>query len=573
MSLQQSKSILKSSAAGSKASKRGVSFATNTKIKKKQRHADDSSDNSMLSQTNANGNGNTDSNANGNTNSNNKLMNDVEEDAFDPSIQSQLQPPPGNDCDSMSLKQIREFKSQRALQRMADQEEIMDKTFQNGNTKKGNNQRNQISTSDTFDGEEEVDDHYSLLRNEEAMHHTEQNNIRTHTHNHANAHTNSRTDAIDANTEERNKKNKNEDIDQTNQGACPIEPFNMTSEREDGSGYFDGDTYVFRRGKGEDEEEDAWLDQLDGTNDNDNDNDNHKTVDATARARTNVDALMLKQKESNKTSDKNQLLTKEQVYDGIISLLATDSESIIQALGRYGSIIKRETKQHKLLRKRQIQHEDTQNLDYTQQPSASNKALNRLTELCNICMMKFDDTAIYDHNREHFVTFLRNSDEGETAKRKGYDDSNKRSYFDVGNDANAKDAKRKCSRESDAASSIAMNSSSKGTEWEYRGNEDYAIHGPYKTEQMLEWIKAGYFIGPMAVDVRMINGVTVTVTAVTDAATASNNTSTEEVVDDLLGDLDSDDDNEDGVKAGERGVDATVPEWQRSDEIDFSMYL
>jgi hypothetical protein len=118
-----------------------------------------------------------------------------------------------------------------------------------------------------------------------------------------------------------------------------------------------------------------------------------------------------------------------------------------------------------------------------------------------------------------------------------------------------------------------MNSSSKGTEWEYRGNEDYAIHGPYKTEQMLEWIKAGYFIGPMAVDVRMINGVTVTVTAVTDAATASNNTSTEEVVDDLLGDLDSDDDNEDGVKAGERGVDATVPEWQRSDEIDFSMYL
>ena len=48
-------------------------------------------------------------------------------------------------------------------------------------------------------------------------------------------------------------------------GDCPIEPFNLKSEREDGEGYFDGDTYVFRRGKG-DEEEDAWLDNLNDSN-------------------------------------------------------------------------------------------------------------------------------------------------------------------------------------------------------------------------------------------------------------------------------------------------------------------
>jgi hypothetical protein len=86
----------------------------------------------------------------------------------------------------------------------------------------------------------------------------------------------------------------------------------------------------------------------------------------------------------------------------------------------------------------------------------------------------------------------------------------------------------------------------------------------------LKWRQKLIFIGS---GLSIITFFTVTVTAVTDAATASNNTSTEEVVDDLLGDLDSDDDNEDGVKAGERGVDATVPEWQRSDKIDFSMYL
>ena len=51
--------------------------------------------------------------------------------------------------------------------------------------------------------------------------------------------------------------------------ACPVEPFNLRAEREGGEGYFDGDTYVFRRleegGRAMDEEPDAWLDELGGS--------------------------------------------------------------------------------------------------------------------------------------------------------------------------------------------------------------------------------------------------------------------------------------------------------------------
>ena len=40
-----------------------------------------------------------------------------------------------------------------------------------------------------------------------------------------------------------------------------VEPFNMNAEQSDGSGYFDGDTYVFRK-HAQDEEPDAWLESL-----------------------------------------------------------------------------------------------------------------------------------------------------------------------------------------------------------------------------------------------------------------------------------------------------------------------
>ena len=50
--------------------------------------------------------------------------------------------------------------------------------------------------------------------------------------------------------------------------TCPVEPFNLKAEREGGEGYFDGDSYVFRKledgGRALDEEPDPWLDGLGG---------------------------------------------------------------------------------------------------------------------------------------------------------------------------------------------------------------------------------------------------------------------------------------------------------------------
>ena len=103
--------------------------------------------------------------------------------------------------------------------------------------------------------------------------------------------------------------------------------------------------------------------------------------------------------------------------------------------------------------------------------------------------------------------------------------------------------------------------------WEYRGNQDGQIHGPYTTEQMVGWIGAGFFVGEAAVDVRRARTASAAATA-TATATA----------DDLMADLmDSDDD--DGGCGGGGGGDDEKEEvmreepWQRSDRVDFRSLL
>eukprot|EP00553_Chaetoceros_curvisetus_P003021 CAMPEP_0204635016 /NCGR_PEP_ID=MMETSP0717-20131115/30595_1 /ASSEMBLY_ACC=CAM_ASM_000666 /TAXON_ID=230516 /ORGANISM="Chaetoceros curvisetus" /LENGTH=224 /DNA_ID=CAMNT_0051653627 /DNA_START=24 /DNA_END=701 /DNA_ORIENTATION=+ len=224
-------------------------------------------------------------------------------------------------------------------------------------------------------------------------------------------------------------------------------------------------------------------------------------------------------------------MTKERIYNELNQLLATDSETVMQALSRYGAIIKRE--------KKQKTSQDGE--------SASKKALNRLTELSNLCMMKFDDNDIYQHDRKHLQQFLSRSDEVETAKRK-------RQYF------GDEDADTSIATKRSVGDGATKKPTDKCIQWEYRGNQDGSIHGPYTTKQMLDWIKVGYFVGDMAVDVRIIPA---TGQDMVNQETAKNQ---EDVVNDLLGDLeDSDDDGDDTEKPP-----AT---WLRSDEVDFSTYL
>jgi CD2 antigen cytoplasmic tail-binding protein 2 len=90
--------------------------------------------------------------------------------------------------------------------------------------------------------------------------------------------------------------------------------------------------------------------------------------------------------------------------------------------------------------------------------------------------------------------------------------------------------------------------------WEYMGNQDGAIHGPYTTEQMMAWVRTGYFVGAQRVKIRTIR----------DEAKEKTNQ------DDLLADLLEDDDE---GETDENKTETARGDWQWSNGIDFGAYL
>ena len=96
------------------------------------------------------------------------------------------------------------------------------------------------------------------------------------------------------------------------------------------------------------------------------------------------------------------------------------------------------------------------------------------------------------------------------------------------------------------------------------GNEDKQIHGPFKPDQMRQWISAGYFVGASAVQVRPI------------FAEESGEEGTT-LQDDLMNDL-MDDDDEDGNANGDddqlkpAAKEQVRGEWQQSDRVDFRQF-
>ena len=454
-------------------------------------------------------------------------MNDDEDDAFDPvNDSSSSSQKDGGSITKSQDQQIRDAKSKRALRRFTGSGDM---DFEEHDTDGGSSKRDRHGIArgrkdELYDGEEEVDEHYSLLHEQQQQkQHGDDGEI-----------------DLSRNDEHGNKE------------QCPIEPFNMTAEREDGEGYFDGDTYIFRRGTGRDEEADAWLDDLkqDGGDIHDNtQNLPEKAMDIES---------MIRQRGGRSasggttlTTNTHESLTKEQLYQQIIPLLATETENVMQALSRYGAIIKREKKANKVSK--------AEAASKRKYESASTKALDLLTELSGLCMMKFDDMNIYEHNRSFFADALGKNTSGEVQR--------KRSYFG----AESEEPLEKRPR----GTSNTPGKMEQNVLWEYRGNQDHSIHGPYTTNQMLDWIKAGYFIGATAVDVRIVRP---------SEATNGNSVAEEvvmqgkgkpEVVDDLLGDLeDSDDEAEaDDEKGSDTQNNAASQNWQRSDEVDFSSYL
>lgn len=451
-----------------KANRRNVSFSQST-VQRATADASSSSTSSTMKTGDPSRNGNMDK-SKPKSRKEYHSMNDDEDDVFDPKGEV---PREGEEVEGN--QRIRDAKSERALRRVAgdDAKEFDDdeKSHSSGGGR-----------GDQFQGEEETDNRYSLAMG---------------------------------------GKNTDQDKEQ-----CPIEPFNMRSEREDGSGYFDGDTYVFRRHNDDDEEEDAWLKNLNEKDQNKSTNEDTFSVAASlSRKRSKPGSGS-----TDKSSNMNMSLTKEEVYQKMALLLAKDDETVLQALSRYGSIIKREKKQ-----------------GISSAGSSSRKALDEITELCNVCMMKFDDGAsIYERGKKYMSNHMLENGSNDISKRK------LNTYFQDQSKSKRFKADQK---PEEGRTEIGPSSKKESTKWEYRGNEDNKIHGPFTTEQMIGWIKAGYFVGEMAVDTRIISGEH------PDSTVEKKDVD----VDDLLDDLESDDDVTNTMDSDET--------WLRSDKIDFLKYL
>lgn len=243
----------------------------------------------------------------------------------------------------------------------------------------------------------------------------------------------------------------------------PVEPFNMKAENTDGSGYFEGDTYVFRRSK-EDGEPDAWLESL---------NDGNKKA-TFAKPKVQVS-------DDNDADD----LTQVELYARILPLVS-DSETILQALVRYGDLIKRQPE--------------------GQTRALSQTALNDLTVASNALLLQ-GDVDIYQKTREDIMQMVPDKQVNPTRE----------------------------------PGPVVM--------WEYKGNQDHQIHGPYTTQEMVGWTQAGYFIGTQAVQIRTV--------AKGQAPKAS-------MADELLSDLMDDDDDKEPLEV--RG------EWISSNDVNFMAY-
>jgi CD2 antigen cytoplasmic tail-binding protein 2 len=265
-----------------------------------------------------------------------------------------------------------------------------------------------------------------------------------------------------------------------------IEPFHMDEERSDGTGYFDGDTYVFRK-QNADEEPDAWLDTLDGDNENGN--------------KSESKPFAVPRKKENPKNDEDSMddWTKEQLYSKILPLVS-DTETIMQAVRRYGQLLKRK---------------GSKKGESIDQPShdLAKQCLDDLTGAANALLFK-GDVDIYDTTRNRILKLLP-----EHAEEK---------------EPQAKQA---------------------SCQWEYTGNQDGQMHGPYTTDNMIAWTQAGYFVGAQQVQIRTIR---------------EEELSTK---DDLLADLMDDDDEDDDGDGKPKEKKLVKGEWMSSDEVDFKAYL
>lgn len=295
-----------------------------------------------------------------------------------------------------------------------------------------------------------------------------------------------------------------------------FEPFNMDREQSDGTGYFDGDTYVFRRRRSDDEEPDAWLESLqemqDGSRHDVKDEANESETDETSSTASAAAAT---------TQSRMDSMSIDDLYAAITPLLS-EVETITQAIIRYGNLVQRKPRQSSNTKGGAGAGVDGESSSMTKEATkAAQQALNVLTEAASALLLR-GHVDIYQKTRGQLLRESKQSTEMSVTKLHGPEN--------------------------------VITESGKPVLWEYQGSEDGQIHGPYSTQNMRDWIQAGYFVGPSAVKVRSV----------------MQRERTKSAQEDLLDDLESDGENEDVSKTA---METVTSNWMLSDHVDFSQFL
>lgn len=385
--------------------------------------------------------------------------------------------------------------------------------------------------------------------------------------------------------------------------SCPVEPFNMDAEKEGGMGYFDGDTYVFRQNKKPiDGEEDAWLDGS---------SDDEEGGSGKAGGGILNSTAVWKPPSKSKTDDPSKRKAKfvseddspEQLGRRLATLLQSDNETVMTALTRYGTTIRDlQSQQQSIEKKSQLKRrkrksksthgakedgdstsdkkaldaeasfEDGSNPDVMKElkrkMEQTRETVEELTEITDALLFG-GETEAYELTKMDWIhryklaEYFPNSSLAQPKRPNSFDieqaHTQKKSrvgYFDT--DINNTDDNSEQQRTASPKPPMCE------VTWEYKGNEDGIIHGPYTSRQMLEWITCGYFIGESAVDIRRVGSASV-------SNKSKDGDDAKADVDDLMADL-LDDDDDDEV-APKKNASSTTSCWMRSDEVDFSSYL
>ncbi len=384
---------------------------------------------------------------------------------------------------------------------------------------------------------------------------------------------------------------------------CPVEPFNMDAEKEGGMGYFDGDTYIFRQNKKPiDGEEDAWLDG--SSDDEERESGGGGILNSTA---------IWKPPPSSKTNDQSKRKAKfvsqddspEHLGRRLAALLQSDSETVMAALTRFGAAMRDlQSQKQIILKKSQLKRrkrksksthvakededstkdkeshdasalsEDDSNNDEVMKElkmtmDRTRDTVEELTEIADALLFGGETEAyeltkldwIHRYKLAEYIPksslvkpkrpMLVDDAQGHTQKK------SRVGYFDtIISDTNKTDG---IEEQQHTATDIHLPPKNEVT-WEYKGNEDGSIYGPYTSRQMLEWTTCGYFIRESAVDIRRVG------------STSARGDDDKVDVHDLMADL-LDDDDGGKPKKNTSAASESASSWMRSDEIDFSSYL